>query len=67
MTGEVLVDEQRIELVRRLNDVRDASIALRDAQRAAAEAAAEVRRTTHAARLAGQRANALLVTIRGEL
>ena len=49
------------------NDVRDASIALRDAQRAAAEAAAEVRRTTHAARLAGQRANALLVTIRGEL
>ena len=34
---------------------------------AAAEAAAEVRRTTHAARLAGQRANALLVTIRGEL
>ena len=67
MTGEVLVDEQRIELVRRLNDVRDASIALRDAQRAAAEAAAEVRRTTHAARLAGQRANELLVTIRGEL
>ena len=67
MTGEVVLDEQRIELVRRLNDVADTAIALRDAQRAAAEAAAEVRRTTHAARLADRRANELLFVLRGEL